>query len=98
LPTGERSRWAACGAISAFWGALVLRPVSTLRCGGGQGPVGIPILSAIAATQSVELVGIHLALGVDVAVTLASVALISAKLHPGSQGSPRIEPPAAARQ
>jgi hypothetical protein len=35
--------------------------------------VGIPILSAIAATQSVRLTGIHLVLGVDMAVTLASV-------------------------
>lgn len=60
--------------------------------------VGIPVLSAIAATQSVELIGIHLALGVDVAVTLASVALISAKLRPGSQDSTRIEPLTAARQ
>lgn len=38
--------------------------------------VGIPALSAIAATQGNELTGIRLALGVDVAVTLVSVALI----------------------
>lgn len=38
--------------------------------------IGIPVLSAIAATQSGELTGIHLALGVDVAVTLVSVAFI----------------------
>lgn len=44
--------------------------------------VGIPILSALAATQSVELTGIHLALSVDVAVTLASVVLIWFGLRP----------------
>jgi MFS family permease len=38
--------------------------------------VGIPILSSVAATQSVELTGIHLALGVIVSVTLVSVVLI----------------------
>ena len=42
--------------------------------------VGIPVLSAVAATQTVELTGIHLALGVAVVVTLASVALIATKL------------------
>jgi len=42
--------------------------------------VGIPVLSAVAATQAVELTGIHLALGVAVAVTLASVVLITTKL------------------
>ena len=36
---------------------------------------GILILSSVAATQSVQLTGIHLALSVDVAVTLASVVL-----------------------
>lgn len=38
--------------------------------------VGIPLLGAVAATQSVELTGIRLALAVNVAVTLASVVLI----------------------
>src|SRR4029434_9202855 len=38
--------------------------------------VGTPMLSAVAATQSVQLTGFHLALGVTVAVTLASVVLI----------------------
>ncbi|MFI6326310.1 MFS transporter [Nonomuraea sp. NPDC050556] len=38
--------------------------------------IGIPILSAVAATQSVELTGIHLALVVNVAVTLAAAALV----------------------
>ncbi|WP_371403324.1 MFS transporter [Kribbella sp. NBC_00662] len=45
--------------------------------------VGIPILSTIAATQSVELTGIHLALTVDVAVTLVSSLLVIAGLLPG---------------
>jgi MFS family permease len=44
--------------------------------------VGIPILSAVAATQSVELTGIRLALGVNVAVTLVSVVLIWHGLRP----------------
>jgi hypothetical protein len=44
--------------------------------------VGIPILSAIAATQSLQLVGIHLALVVNVIVTLASVILIWSGLRP----------------
>jgi MFS family permease len=38
--------------------------------------IGIPILSSIAATQTVELTGIHLALAVNVALTLVSVALL----------------------
>ncbi|MFI0451773.1 MFS transporter [Actinomadura sp. 6N118] len=38
--------------------------------------VGIPILSAVAATQSAELTGLHLALTVNVVVTLASALLI----------------------
>ncbi len=44
--------------------------------------VGIPILSSVAATQSVQLTGIHLALSVDVAVTLASVVLPWLRLRP----------------
>ncbi|WP_329492739.1 MFS transporter [Kitasatospora herbaricolor] len=44
--------------------------------------VGIPILSSIAATQSAELTGIHLALSVNVAVTLVSVAFIWFGLRP----------------
>lgn len=44
--------------------------------------VGIPILSAVAATQSVQLTGIHLALSVNVAVTLASVVLVWLRLRP----------------
>ena len=42
--------------------------------------VGIPVLSAVAATQAAELTGIHLALGVAVVLTLASVVLITVKL------------------
>lgn len=38
--------------------------------------IGIPILSSVAATRSVELTGIHLALGVNVALTLVSVILV----------------------
>jgi MFS family permease len=44
--------------------------------------VGIPILSAVAATQSVQLTGMHLALAVNVAVTLASVVLVWFGLRP----------------
>lgn len=44
--------------------------------------VGIPVLSSIAATRSNELAGIHLALGVDVAVVLVSAALIWFGLRP----------------
>ena len=44
--------------------------------------VGIPLLSAVAATQGAELTGIRLALGVNVAVTLVSVALIRFGLRP----------------
>jgi predicted MFS family arabinose efflux permease len=44
--------------------------------------VGIPILSAVAATQSLRLTGIHLALWVNVVVTLASAVLIWFRLRP----------------
>ncbi|WP_151479972.1 MFS transporter [Streptomyces albicerus] len=44
--------------------------------------IGIPVLSAVAATQSVELTGIHLALSVNVAVTLISVVFIWFGLRP----------------
>jgi hypothetical protein len=40
--------------------------------------VGFPVLSPIAATQSVELTGVHLALNVDVAVTLAGCPPVAA--------------------
>ncbi|SNR47525.1 MFS transporter [Actinomadura mexicana] len=52
--------------------------------------IGIPILSSVAATQSVEMTGIRLALSVNVAVTLASVALVWFGLRPRSgEGSGR---------
>jgi MFS family permease len=44
--------------------------------------IGIPILSTIAATQASELPGIHLALTVNVVVTLASVGLLWIGLRP----------------
>ncbi|MEO6604399.1 MAG: MFS transporter [Aeromicrobium sp.] len=44
--------------------------------------IGIPILGSIAATQSVQLTGIHLALGVNVAVTLLSIMAIWFGLRP----------------
>lgn len=50
--------------------------------------VGIPILSAIAATQSVQTVGISLALLVNVVVTLVSVVFIWFGLRPRSAVSP----------
>lgn len=53
--------------------------------------VGIPILSSIAATQRTELTGIHLALTVDVAVTLLSVLLIWLGLR-GTAGPASKEP------
>lgn len=50
--------------------------------------VGIPVLSGIAATQTVQLTGMHLALGVNVALTLATVALVWSRLRPrGEQDS-----------
>jgi MFS family permease len=44
--------------------------------------VGIPLLSAVAATQSGQLPGIHLALGVNVFVTLASALVVWRRLRP----------------
>jgi MFS family permease len=43
--------------------------------------VGIPVLSAVAATQAVELTGIHLALGVNVVVTLVSVIVLAGRMR-----------------
>jgi hypothetical protein len=71
-------------------------PGCTRATRGGAGPgtvltsvpqqvaaaVGILILSSVAATQSVQLTGIHLALSVDVAGTLASVVLPWVRLRP----------------
>ncbi|MEB3371756.1 MFS transporter [Saccharopolyspora sp. S2-29] len=44
--------------------------------------IGIPILSALATTHSVQLTGIHLALSVDVAITLAAASLVWLGLRP----------------
>lgn len=44
--------------------------------------IGIPVMGAIAATQSVELTGIHLAIGANVAVTFASVIFVWFGLRP----------------
>jgi MFS family permease len=49
--------------------------------------IGIPILSAIAATQASQLNGIHLALTVEVTVTLLSAALIWIALRPDAKQS-----------
>jgi MFS family permease len=54
--------------------------------------VGIPILSSVAATQSVELTGIHLALGVSVAVTLVSVVFVWFGLRPRGECGGTLEP------
>jgi MFS family permease len=56
--------------------------------------VGIPILSAVAATQSVELTGIHLALSANVALTLVSAVLLWFGLRPPADR--RMDPVAAA--
>ncbi|GAA5144428.1 MFS transporter [Pseudonocardia eucalypti] len=44
--------------------------------------VGIPLLSAVAATQASQLAGMHLALGLNVVLTLGTVALIWPRLRP----------------
>jgi MFS family permease len=43
--------------------------------------LGVPVLSAVAATQAVQLTGIHVALVVDVVLTLASAVLVWAGLR-----------------
>lgn len=48
--------------------------------------IGIPVLSAIAATQSGLLAGTHLALGVNVVVTLVSAMLVWFGLRPRGDG------------
>ncbi|MFE7562079.1 MFS transporter [Kitasatospora sp. NPDC057500] len=50
--------------------------------------IGIPILSAVAATRTVQLDGIRLALLVDVVITLVAVALIWAGLRTRSEAVP----------
>ena len=55
--------------------------------------IGIPILSAIAATQASELAGIHLALTVNVLVTFVSIGLVWIGLRPRAQqgaGAPAV--------
>jgi MFS family permease len=49
--------------------------------------VGIPLLGAIAATQSVWLAGFHLALTLDVIVTIVSVAVVWFGLRPRDERS-----------
>ncbi|MFD0634103.1 MFS transporter [Catenulispora yoronensis] len=49
---------------------------------------GIPILSAVAATRSGELAGTHLALAVDVVVTLGGAALVWVGLRPRTPAAP----------
>jgi hypothetical protein len=44
--------------------------------------IGVPILSAIAATQALLLTGIHLALAVNVLVSLTVVTLVWTGLRP----------------
>lgn len=55
--------------------------------------VGIPILSSVAATQSSQLAGLHVALGVNVAITLVSVALVWFGLRSRDGRHPRAEEP-----
>ncbi|WP_433890393.1 MFS transporter [Streptomyces sp. CA-111067] len=55
----------------------------------------IPILSSIAATRGSELSGIHLALTVDVALTLVSAALIWFGLRPRDEHRERAAEPAS---
>ncbi len=54
--------------------------------------IGIPVLSAIAATRGTELAGLHLALSVDVAVTLVSVVLLWFGLRPRPATEPAPQP------
>ncbi|WP_201437330.1 MFS transporter [Saccharothrix sp. 6-C] len=58
--------------------------------------IGAPIMVAIAATQADTLSGTHLALGVNVAVTLVSVALIWFGLRPRDERSASAPETAAA--
>ncbi|WP_111552286.1 MFS transporter [Kitasatospora sp. SolWspMP-SS2h] len=50
--------------------------------------IGIPILSAVAASRAVQLDGIRLALGVDVIVTLLAVGLVWVGLRPRAEAPP----------
>jgi MFS family permease len=53
--------------------------------------IGVPILGAVAATHSNLLSGIHLALAVDVAVTLTVVALVWTGLRPRTRAGTSAE-------
>ncbi|NUR59760.1 MAG: MFS transporter [Catenulispora sp.] len=59
---------------------------------------GIPILSAVAATRGGDLAGTHLALAVDVAVTLAGAALVWVGLRPRTPAAPGRESGRAVEQ
>ncbi|XVS67381.1 MFS transporter [Actinosynnema sp. CA-299493] len=59
--------------------------------------IGIPVLSAIAATQSTELAGIHLALTVNVVFTFAGIALVWFGLRPRVEVEAETPAPAAVR-
>jgi MFS family permease len=54
--------------------------------------IGIPVLGAIAAIRGAELAGIHLALGVNVAVTLLSVVPLWFGLRPRAATEPPAQP------
>jgi MFS family permease len=53
--------------------------------------IGVPILGAVAATQAVLLTGIHLALAVNVVLTVTAAALIWTGLRPRPQVAERVE-------
>jgi MFS family permease len=59
--------------------------------------IGAPIMVSIAATRSGQLTGTHLALGVNVVVTLASVALIWFGLRPRGQDATQAQPVSASK-
>jgi MFS family permease len=50
--------------------------------------IGIPIMASIAATQALELTGIHLAIGVAVVVTFASAIIVWWGLRPRNERRP----------
>jgi MFS family permease len=54
--------------------------------------IGIPIMGSIAATQSIELTGIHLAVGVNVAALFASAVIVWFGLRPHGEPSIAAEP------
>jgi MFS family permease len=60
------------------------------------GAVGIPLMSAIAATQTAQLAGYHLALAVSVAVTLVSAVVVGVGLRSVPDRSTVLQPVLAA--